>query len=105
MITTKHVLWLSILILVTLLMRDLPYVNVIIINKIWIFYLILLLLVGLSSIRFKVSLVTYATFALFFIAFILTLLKLSFFAEAIGVLIYFSLWVILIHKMIAFFRE
>lgn len=105
MVTLKHILWLCIFILVTLLLRDLPYVNVVIINKMWIFYLIILLLVGLSSIKFKVSLVTYTTFALFLIAFILTILKLNFFAEGIGILIYFSLWVILIHKMVSFFRE
>ena len=105
MVTLKHILWLCIFILVTLLLRDLPYVNVVIINKMWIFYLIILLLVGLSSIKFKVSLVTHTTFALFLIAFILTILKLNFFAEGIGILIYFSLWVILIHKMVTFFRE
>lgn len=105
MISQKHLVWLSILILLTLLLRDLPYVNVIVIKKMWIFYLLILLFVALSSIKFKVSLVAYATVFMFLVAFILTLLQLNFFADGIGTLIYFSLWIIFIHKTVTFFRE
>ena len=105
MITTKHIFALTLVILVTLLLRDLPYINVIIIGKIWIFYLLILLLFLLSSIRFKFNLVSYVTILLFLVAFVLTLFNLTFFAEAIGILIYFSLWILFINKVILFFTE
>lgn len=105
MITHQHILALTILILVTLLLRDLPYFNVIVINKIWILYLIMLLLVALSSIRFKFSIVSYVTLLLFVAAFILTLLGLTFFAEGIGTLIYFALWILLIYNIISFMKK
>lgn len=86
-------------------MRDLPYINVAIINKMWIVYLVILLLLLLSSIKFKISIVSYLAGSFFLVAFILTLLGLTFFAEAVGILIYFSLWIVLVHKIITFFRD
>ena len=103
MISQRRLVWLSIFILLTLLLRDLPYVNVVVINKMWIIYLLILLFIALSSIKFKVSIVLYTTILLFLIAFIWTLLRLNFFADAIGSLIYFSLWIIFIHKSVTFF--
>ncbi len=105
MITTKHIFALSLVILFTLLLRDLPYINVIIIGKIWIIYLLILLLFLLSSIRFKFAMVSYLTILLFLAAFVLTLFNLTFFAEAIGILIYFSLWILFVNKVIMFFTE
>ncbi|OGG24524.1 hypothetical protein A3A79_05060 [Candidatus Gottesmanbacteria bacterium RIFCSPLOWO2_01_FULL_43_11b] len=103
--TIKQLFGLSIVIVITLLLRDLPYANVIFINKIWLLYLLILLLIILSSMKFKVTLVSYLTGFLFFVAFLLTLLKLTFFAEAIGALIYFSLWIVLVHQIILFYRQ
>lgn len=105
MMTLKHFFMLTVLILITLLMRDLPYINVVFIGKIWILYLLILLFVVLSSIKFRFALVTYGTVLLFVIVAVLTLLSLIFFAEAIGVLIYFSLWILVIHEIFSFYKE
>lgn len=103
--TVKQLFILSMLILITLFLRDLPYINVVIINKMWILYIVILLLVLLSSIKFRVVVVSYLTGVLFFTAFVLTLLKLNFFAEAIGALVYFFLWILFIHRLITYHRE
>ena len=102
MFNNKYLYLISLLILFTLLIRDLPYINVAIIGRIWIIYLLILLVILLTSIKFKYSLFLYATAILFFVAFLLTILTLGFMADAIGVLIYFSLWVLLIHAILEF---
>lgn len=101
----KHLYILSLAILFSLLLRDLPYMNLIFIDKMWILYLLILLLVFLSSIKFQVTIVSYVTALLFLVSFVLTVLKFTFFAEAIGSLIYFSLWVLLVHKIISYFHQ
>jgi len=93
------------LMLMTLLLRDLPYVNVIVINKMWILYVGMVLLVAFSRIRFKFSIVFYGTVALFVASFILTLLGLTFVAEGIGIFIYFALWILLLHAIGSYVRK
>lgn len=105
MTNSKQLFILLIFILLTLLLRDLPYLNVALISKIWLIYFAILFFVILSSVKFRVILLWYLTFALFFISFVLTLMPLPFFAESIGILIYFSLWAIVIHKLIGFAKD
>lgn len=105
MFNNKYLYLVSLLVLFTLLIRDLPYVNVAIIGRMWIIYLFILLVILLTSIKFKYSLFLYATFVLFFAAFVLTILTLGFIADAIGVLIYFSLWVLLVHAILEFMNS
>lgn len=105
MITTRALYLLGLLILFTLLIRDLPYVNVAIINRMWIVYLVILLVTVLSSLKFRYAPVLLVTCALFFIAYILTILSIVFVADAIGILIYFSIWILLIHLIVTTFRE
>lgn len=102
MINNKQLFALSILILLTLFLRDLPYINIVFISRLWLIYFAILMFVILATIKFRVILLWYVTIALFIGAFVLTLMRLSFFAESIGVLIYFSLWVIIIHRLIGF---
>lgn len=104
MVSSKKFLMLFILILLTLFLRDLPYLNVTFIGKMWLIYFALLLFIILVSIRFRVMFFWYATFVLFFAAFVLTLLRLPFFAESVGVLIYFLLWAIVIHRLMSFIK-
>lgn len=104
MLSGKKLLTLFILILLTLFLRDLPYVNVTFIGKMWLIYFALLLFTILVSIRFRVIFLWYATFVLFFAALILTLLRLPFFAESVGVLIYFLLWAIVIYRLMSFIK-
>ncbi len=104
MVNSKQLFVLLILVLLTLLLRDLPYLNIVFISRIWLIYVAILLFVILVSIKFRVILLWYVTFALFFIAFVLTLARLPFFAESIGVFIYFLLWAIVIHRLISFVK-
>lgn len=101
MLTPRHIFAFSMLILFTLFLRDLPYINVFVIGKIWIVYLIILLLLLITIIKFNVSIISYVTGALLLASLVLTLLDLSFFAEMIGVFIYFSLWIIFLYKMMS----
>ncbi len=96
---------LTVLILITLLLRDLPYFNVLIVNRIWIIYLLILLLLILSGMKFKVRHVSYAVLLLFIGAFILALLGLTFFAEGVGAVLYFALWIVFIHGIYSFLKE
>ncbi len=98
-------MFLVVLVLITLLVRDLPYFNVLVINRIWIVYLLALLLIFLSNIRFHVRYVVYFTLALFVVGLVLTLLRLTFFADGVGVIIYFALWIILIHRIFLYFKQ
>ena len=92
-------------ILFTLLLRDLPYFNVVIIGKMWIVYLFLFLVILLSRIRVKLSTISYVTILLLGVAMVLTLLSLKFFAEAIGIILYLSMWIVLGVKMWSYLRE
>ena len=102
MLSSRQLFVLLILILLTLFFRDLPYVNVVFISSFGLIYFAILMFVILAIIKFRVILLWYLTFALFIIAFVFTLARLPFFAESIGVLIYASLWVIIIHRLIGF---
>ncbi len=104
MMTSKHIFSLTIVILLTLLLRDLPYFNVIYINRIWLLYLTILLIVLLSNVRFKISRLRNVTVLLFFASYILTLSGLLFFAEALGTLIYFSLWTFLAAAFVSYLK-
>jgi len=95
----KYVTLIGLLILLTLLLRDVPYFNVIIIGKIWILYLLILLIALMTSLRFRYSMFLPITIILFLLALLFTLISFPFMAEAIGILIYFAFWVIFIHSV------
>ena len=102
---SKQFFVLLILILLTLLLRDLPYVNVVFISRIWLIYFAILFFVLLAGIKFRVILLWYSTFVLLIAAFVLALMGLPFFSESVGMLIYFSLWAVVIHALIGFAKE
>lgn len=93
------------LIVLTLFLRDLPYLNVLFISRIWLIYFAILLFVLLAGIKFRVTIMWIATYLLFGWAFVLTVLRLPFFAEFIGVFIYFLLWAIVFHRLIGFYKD
>src|SRR5574341_2244881 len=104
MLDGKKLLLLFILVVFTLFLRDLPYVNVTFISRMWLIYFALLLFIVLISIKFRVGFLWFAIFLLSTVAFVLTFMRLPFFAESIGILIYFFLWAILIHRLIGFVK-
>lgn len=97
------ILLILVLLLLSLVFRELPYVNVLVAGKLWIFYgLLLLVLIFVRKIR-NLPLVLLGIFFLF-IAFLLTLFNLNFFAEILGLGIYFLLWLAVILKIIDFLK-
>ena len=80
-------------ILLTLFLRDLPYFNVIVIDKMWIVYLLLFLLILVSFIHMKITTFYYIIVFVFSMVLVMTLLSLRFFAESGGIILYFSLWI------------
>ena len=95
----------GLLILLTLLLRDVPYFNVFIIGKIWILYLLIFLIVAMAGIRFRHTIFLQSTVMLFLLAYVFTIVDIPFLAEAIGIIIYFSFWVILIHALVTSIRQ
>jgi len=105
MVSNKQLFVLLTLVILTLLLRDSPYMNVLFIGRIWLFYFAILLFLIFIAIKFKVVFLWYGAFILCILAFVFVVLRLPFFAELNGVLIYFALWIIVIHKLIDFVRN
>lgn len=100
MLTGKYVQLIGLLILLTLLLRDVPYFNVLIIGKIWILYLLIFLVIVMAWIRFRYAIFLQGTVILLLVAYVFTIAGIPFLAEAIGILVYFSFWIIFIHAVV-----
>lgn len=88
-----------------LLLRDTPYLNVLIINKLWIVYILVVAIIGFFFIpRNKTYLIT-ALFFLLFLAPILTLTGITIAVEVIGIIIYVLLWFFVLQKIIFLVKE
>lgn len=88
-----------------LLLRDAPYINVLIVNKLWIAYILLILVITFFFIPRKESYLWETLFLLPIIALIFTLTRITIGAEVIGVIFYSILWFTVIFKIISFVRE
>ncbi len=91
--------------LILLLLRDVPYINVYIINKLWVAYVLLILVIVFFFIPRKESYLWGTLFFLPFIALIFTLLRIKIAAEVIGVVLFLILWLAVLLKIISFVRE
>lgn len=102
MINNKKILLLLILILVMLFLRDVPYLNVFFINKLWIFYPLFLffLFSPKNPIYFFYATLLFMFLALFFVFF-----KLLIGAEILGVIIYFLVLIILGFKIYSLIKS
>lgn len=90
----------------TLFLRDVPYLNIYLSDKLWLVYIYLIILYFIFSIRTIMKLVKIKIIMLaLFLAFIFTILNLSIFSEIIGSAIYFLLWIILIIKIHSLFKS
>ena len=105
MLSNKQIFILLILVIFALFLRDLPYVNVLFTSRIWVIYFAILLYVLFAGIKFRMTVLWFMTFVLLCATFALTILRLSFFAESIGVLIYFLLWAIVLYRLIGFVKD
>lgn len=101
----RKLLMVFLFITLILLLRDAPYLNVLIIDKLWIVYILLISLIIFFFIPRKQTYLTVALFLLPFIALIFSLLKVSIGSEVVGVIFYFFLWLVVLGKILAFMRE
>jgi len=111
MFSSKKIIFFLILIILSLVLREMPYVNVLVAGKLWIFYLVLLFLLFFfpfasyfSKTATSSALVIF-TILVIFSLFLFTIFKITYFAEMIGVVFYFLLWLIVCLKMMEFFRK
>lgn len=81
------------ILLITLLLRDVPYINIIFINQLWIVYLLLLIIYIFSNVTIYFKHVFFTSLFFFVIAMVLSLYRLSFIAEAVGILLYLFFWI------------
>lgn len=99
MIRDKKILLFIIALLITLIARDMPYINVFIIDKIWVIYAIFIVVFSLLFIPLRFAFFSTGVVILFSASIVFTLLKYSALAEISGLGIYFFLWVIVIYKI------
>lgn len=92
-------------IMLILLLRDTPYLNILIINKLWIVYLLVVAIIAFFFIPRNKGYLTIALFVSLFLALILILTGITFVAEVIGIILYVLLWLIVLHKVTSFVRE
>ena len=88
--------------LILLFFRDVPYVNIFVINRVWMLYLLLIFyLLPFRNIAIKYIGVA----ASFMLSLLFTLLSFPVGAEILGVIIYVCFWVIALYKAYLFFRS
>ncbi len=86
------------LLLLVLVSRDIPYINILFVNKVWIAYVLLIFL--LFSFYVKLQERIYRFLIVFIVfAIVATLLKVNLIAEGIGFLIYLLLWFVVILRI------
>lgn len=87
-----------VLFLILILLRDIPYINIFIIDKVWIAYSVLLFAIFLPR-----NMAFFFILAVGFImgAFLSTLIKFPLVAEIFGVVLYVLLWIVFINTVVA----
>lgn len=105
MISQKKLVLFFLFSTVLLLLRDIPYLNVLIIEKLWLIYLLLLFWILSYFIPKKVDIFFFAVFSLLFIALLFSFLKITIIPEAVGIIIYALLWLIIVQSIIQLVRS
>lgn len=105
MVNDRKILVVFLFITFLLLLRDIPYFNVFIIDKLWIVYILVIAIIGFFFIPRKKVYLKIALFFLLFLALILTLMVVRVGADAIGIVIYLLLWLVVIQKIFSLIRE
>lgn len=96
MLSYKKILILLMLTLIILITRDLPYVNVFIIDKVWMIYLAMLFLLYFPT---NIKFYYFATGFFIFLDLLASLIHLPIISEILGILIFILLWILLIFKI------
>lgn len=92
----KKIIFVLAVLLVTLFFRDTPYLNILVVNKVWLAYILIFLFLFPPK---KARNLIYITVALLLVSLVLTLLNINNLAEFFGIVIYFLLWVTFIVKV------
>jgi len=102
MIKNRKLLIILTVLILSLLVRELPYVNVLFLNKLWVFYIFLFLYLFPPK---RKKFILFLIFLLLGIILILTILNFVVFAEAIGNIIFMLVLVFLVMKLSDFLKE
>lgn len=105
MVTDRKVLVVLLFMTFLLLLRDIPYFNVFVINKLWIVYIFVIAIITLFFVSRKKFYLGAALFFLLFLALTLTLAGVRVGADAIGIVIYILVWFVVIQKIFTLIRE
>ena len=88
--------------LILLFFRDVPYVNIFVINRVWMLYLLLIFYL----LPFRSIAIIYVGIAAFLmLSLLFTLLPFPVGAEILGVIVYGCFWVVALYKIYLFFRS
>lgn len=97
----KKIILIIILLLALLFLRDVPYLNIFVVPKIWIVYLLLIVYI----LPFRNIALVYAGVAIsLFLSLLFTLFSFPVGAEILGVIIYVFFWIIALYKLYLCFR-
>lgn len=97
----KKLFFLFAILIIALFLQETPYLNIFVVNKIWIVYFIIFF--ALFPLK-QSKILFYSIFSILFLALISSLLNLYNFAEFFGNLLYFFLFWILIIKTYYFIK-
>lgn len=99
MISLKKIVILFIFFAILLLLRDTPYLNVFIIEKLWVVYLLLLLWIFSNFFPQNTNIFFYVVFILLFVALLLNFTNILILQEIVGIIIYAILWLIIFREV------
>ncbi|MDP2638253.1 MAG: hypothetical protein Q8P26_04295 [Candidatus Levybacteria bacterium] len=88
-----------------LLLRDAPYLNVLILNKLWIAYILLIAVIAFFFIPRNVIYLKGTLLVLPFVALVFGLIGVPIGAEVVGIILYSVLWFAAVLRLISFMRE
>lgn len=86
------------LFLILILLRDIPYINIFVIDKVWIAYSVLLFVLLLPR---NISFFFILAIGFIIGAFLSTLIKFSVVAEIFGIVLYVLLWIVFVNTVVA----
>lgn len=91
MAISKKLTWALLLTILALILKEMPYINLLVVKPLWLFYLVLIFLFFFPL---KVPILFILTILLLALALAATFYQLTYFAELAGLVIYFLLWFI-----------
>lgn len=92
----KKIILVIALLILLLLIRDVPYLNIFVINKVWIGYIILLFFLFPPK---NVKHLFYLTAFFFCMGVLFVFINFPLISEAQGIILYFLLWIVLVLKI------